>query len=419
MKVEIITIGDEILIGQIVDTNSAWMAQQLNDIGVEVVQISSISDQKSHIINGLNEAKKRADIILTTGGLGPTSDDITIETLTEFLNKPLALNQQALDNIHQILSRRNIPIGPNNEKQAWLPEGSETIQNSKGTAPGMWYNDGKHILVSMPGVPYEMKAMMQSFVIPKLKSEYILAAILHHTFTVVNIPESVLSTRLIEFEKQLPLNVKLAYLPHLNTVRLRLTCHAKTSEQAQELLNIQADILRQIVHDDLASEGNENPTEQLAADLLSHRLTIATAESCTGGYLAHKLTSVPGSSSYFEGSIISYSYGVKEKLLGVASETMEKKGAVSEEVVRQMAASLKHQLNTDYAIAISGIAGPGGATPSKPVGTVWICIMNNEQTVTRLFHFSGDRHQIVERTTNMAIEMTRRMIGGKPLPDSF
>jgi nicotinamide-nucleotide amidase len=236
---------------------------------------------------------------------------------------------------------------------------------------------------------------------------------------VVNIPESVLSTRLIAFEKQLPLNVKLAYLPHLNTVRLRLTCHAKTSEQAQELLNIQADILRQIVHDDLASEGNENPTEQLAADLLSHRLTIATAESCTGGYLAHKLTSVPGSSSYFEGSIISYSYGVKEKLLGVASETMEKKGAVSEEVVLQMAASLKHQLNTDYAIAISGIAGPGGATPSKPVGTVWICIMNNEQTVTRLFHFSGDRHQIVERTTNMAIEMTRRMIGGKPLPDSF
>lgn len=419
MFAEIITIGDEILIGQVIDTNSAWMGQQLNEIGVEVIQITSVRDRKQHIIDAIQEAKTRAQIILLTGGLGPTSDDITMETLGEYLNSPLVLDSEALDNIRSILTKRNIPVGPNNEKQAWLPEGSETIHNSKGTAPGMWFNDGQHILVSMPGVPYEMKAMMESFVLPKLKSDFQLPVILHHTFTVVNIPESVLSNRLRDFENKLPLNVKIAYLPNLNVVRLRLTSRSANHEEGRNSLSEQSQNLREVLGSDIASEGNESVVEQLAQLLIQRKLTIATAESCTGGFLAHKLTSIPGSSAFFEGSIISYSYDVKEKLLGVSPKIMEEKGAVSEEVVLQMATSLKNLLKTDYVIAISGIAGPGGATPAKPVGTVWICVINESETVTRLFHFGGNRLQIIERTANMAMEMTRRLLLNQPLPASF
>lgn len=234
MNAEIITIGDEILIGQIVDTNSAWMAKQLNFIGVDVVQISSIRDNKDHIFEALNEAKTRVKLILITGGLGPTNDDITRITLASYFNRNLELNQQALDNIRNILNKRGIPVGKHNEMQAWLPQGSEVIQNSRGTAPGMWIEDDGYVFVSMPGVPYEMKSMMEHTVMPNLTKRFMLPAIVHKTITVVNIPESVLSTRLTTFETNLPEHVKLAYLPHLNTVRLRLTGKGKSKKEVEK-----------------------------------------------------------------------------------------------------------------------------------------------------------------------------------------
>lgn len=419
MNAEIITIGDEILIGQIVDTNSAWMAKELNAIGIDIVQISSIKDEKEQIINALNEAKLRANIIFITGGLGPTSDDITRPTLASYFNLDLELNEEALNNIRSILTNRNIPIGKNNEMQAWLPKGATVIQNARGTAPGMWIENKGTIYVSMPGVPYEMKSMMQLTVLKKLGEDFSLPFISHKTITVVNVPESILSTRLFEFERSLPPFVKLAYLPNLNTVRLRLSAKGSDKVELDNTIDHLLQQLREVLHDDIAAEADETPALSLANALIEGKLKIGTAESCTGGYVAHQLTAIPGSSIFFEGSIISYSYDVKESLLGVNHQDMLSKGAVSEAVVLQMATSLKNQFNIDYAIAISGIAGPGGGTSTKPVGTVWICIKNNETTVTRLFHFHGDRLQIIERTSNMAMELTRRMIKNLPLPDSI
>lgn len=419
MNAEIITIGDEILIGQIVDTNSAWMAKELNTIGVDIVQISSIKDEKEHIINALNEAKLRADVIFLTGGLGPTSDDITRPTLAAYFNLDLELNEEALENIRSILTNRNIPIGKNNEMQAWLPKGAMVIQNARGTAPGIWIEDKGTVFISMPGVPYEMKSMMQLTVLKKLAEDFRLPFISHKTITVVNVPESILSTRLIDFEQNLPAFVKLAYLPNLNTVRLRLSAKGDNKAILDTTLVKLLDELRTILHVDIAAEADETPAISLANALIDGKLKIGTAESCTGGYVAHQLSAIPGSSIFFEGSIISYSYDVKESLLGVNHQDMLLKGAVSEEVVVQMATSLKDQFNIDYAIAISGIAGPGGGTTTKPVGTVWICIKSNEEIITRLFHFHGDRLQIIERTSNMAMELTRRMIKKLPLPDSI
>jgi nicotinamide-nucleotide amidase len=419
MNAEIITIGDEILIGQIVDTNSAWMAKELNTIGIDIVQISSIKDEKEQIVNALNEAKLRADIIFITGGLGPTSDDITRPTLASYFNLDLVLNDEALDNIRTILTKRNIPIGKNNEMQAWLPKGAIVIQNARGTAPGMWIENKGTIYVSMPGVPYEMKSMMQLSVLKKLGEDFNLPFISHKTITVVNVPESILSTRLFEFERSLPKFVKLAYLPNLNTVRLRLSAKGNKKATLDKTIDQLLRQLREVLHVDISAESDETPALSLANALIEGKLKIGTAESCTGGYVAHQLTAIPGSSTFFEGSIISYSYDVKESLLGVNHQDMLLKGAVSEAVVVQMATSLKNQFNIDYAIAISGIAGPGGGTSTKPVGTVWICIKSNETLVTRLFHFDGDRLQIIERTSNMAMELTRRLIKNLPLPDSI
>lgn len=419
MNAEIITIGDEILIGQIIDTNSAWMAKELNAIGIDIIQISSIEDEKENIVIALNEAKLRADIVFITGGLGPTSDDITRQTLAAYFNLELELNEEALANIQNILSKRNIPIGKNNEMQAWLPQGAIAIQNARGTAPGMWIENKGTVFIAMPGVPYEMKSMMELTVLKKLSTSFNLPFIVHKTITVVNVPESVLSTRLINFENELPKNVKLAYLPNLNTVRLRLSARGENKTILDSTLDKVLDELRTILNEDISAEADETPALSLANALIENKLKIGTAESCTGGFVAHQLTAIPGSSIFFEGSVISYSYDVKETLLGVNHQDMLLKGAVSEEVVVQMATSLQQQLNIDYAIAISGIAGPGGGTKTKPVGTVWICIKNVNSIHTRLFHFHGDRLQIIEKTSNMAMELTRRIIKGLPLPDSL
>ncbi len=416
MKASCISIGDEILIGQVVDTNSSWIATQLNLIGIEVIQIRVCSDLESEIHRTLKECEKVSDIIIVTGGLGPTRDDITREAIAHYFNQSLRIDEKALENIRDLLTSRGIPVGVHNEKQAHLPDNSRTIPNIKGTAPGMWIEENGKILVSLPGVPFEMMAMMESFVIPELKRIQGLSSILHKTLTVVNIPESVLSTQLEAFEDALPAFLKLAYLPNLNVVRLRLSGSHTNAGLLESEMDKHLHELKRILGTQLSTSENESPAEHIGSMLKSKHLTIGTAESCTGGLLANMIASVPGSSAYFEGSVVSYSYRVKENLLGVPPEIMESKGAVSREVVEHMAESLHHLLKTDISISISGIAGPDGGTPSKPVGTVWICARYENHNHSRLFHFRGNRKQIMERTCNTALEITRCLLEGIEIP---
>ncbi len=408
MLCEIITIGDEILIGQIVDTNSAWMAKELNKTGILVKQITSVSDNKQHIIKALDEAKSRADIILITGGLGPTKDDITKATLCEYFNTTLARNWDAYRLIKTIFDARALPVTPTNERQADLPINCTPIMNSKGTAPGMWFDEDGKVFVSMPGVPYEMMAIMSEFVIPKLKEKFELPFILHQTILIQGIGESFLSDKIEKWELALPSNCKLAYLPSIGMLRLRISAVGKDKpmlqKQVQELVESLTPIISEYIYG-----FDDEPMEQIVGRLLKERgLKIATAESCTGGYIAHRLTSIPGSSSYFEGSVIAYSYDIKESMLDVPKELLQKYGAVSEQVTLAMVEGVKKRFKTDYAIAASGIAGPDGGTNEKPVGTVWIAISTPQKSFATRFQFGTDRERNIIRTSITALNLIRK-----------
>lgn len=419
MFAEIITIGDEILIGQIVDTNSAFIGQLLNLNGISVKQITSVSDNREHIIEALNEAKSRTDIILITGGLGPTKDDITKKTLCEYFNTTMRFDENAYADVVNLFAQYGKEVTATNRLQAEVPAICEVIRNYNGTAPCMWFDVDNKIYVSMPGVPYEMKALMKNQIVPKLKQRFSFPSIFHKTVLTQGIGESHLSDLLTDWENSLAeVNIKLAYLPAPGMVRLRLS--TKGNNQQNLMVNVERKIeeLKLIIPEYIygyETFGEENETlEQIIGKLLkSKNQTISTAESCTGGYISHLITKVPGSSDYYVGSVISYSYEIKETELGVSKKILDEQGAVSQPVVEQMARAIQKKYKTDYSIAASGIAGPGGGTNDKPVGTVWIALATPERVIAEKFQFGNHRERNIQKTANAALNLLRKELEGK------
>ncbi len=418
MLAEIITIGDEILIGQIVDTNSAFMASVLNLNGISVKQISSVSDNREHILKALDEAKERADIILITGGLGPTKDDITKKTLCDYFNTILRFDEEAYQDVVNVFAAYGKEVTPLNRLQAEVPAICTVISNKNGTAPGMWFDINGKIFVSMPGVPFEMKAMMENQVIPKLKKRFKLPVIVHKTVLTQGIGESNLSELISDWEDSLAaVNIKLAYLPAPGMVRLRLSTTGDDQKKLLAAVDAKIEILKTIIPGAIygyETFGQENETlEQIVGRLLrAKKKTLSTAESCTGGYIAHLITKVAGSSDYYTGSVISYSYEIKETELGVSKDVLETQGAVSQPVVELMAAAIRKKYKTDYSISASGIAGPGGGTLDKPVGTVWIAVAAPDKVISKRFQFGTNRERNIQKTANEALNMLRNELEG-------
>ena len=409
-KASIITIGDELLIGQVIDTNSAWMAQELNKAGFAVSRRVAVGDVWEEIWTALDEEQKYADIILITGGLGPTADDITKPLLCKYFNGKLIIDEGAKQNVLDIFTRLNRPIIERNLKQAEVPDTCTVIQNKRGTAPGMIFTKGEKVFVSMPGVPNEMKGMMEDAVIKMLQQKFQSQTIVHKTLLTAGVGESFLAELIKDFEEALPAGIKLAYLPNYGMVRLRLTAMGPDKISTEKTVNEQFEKLQELVKDHLVTNEDE-PMEKVVAKLLLQRnKTIGTAESCTGGYISHLITSIAGSSQYYKGSVIAYAYDAKEHLLGVDKNELEKKGAVSEEIVTQMVKGALKNLDVDYAIAVSGIMGPGGETPDKPVGTVWIGIGSDKKIITQKMLFRFDRARNIQLTAVTALNLMRRFI---------
>jgi nicotinamide-nucleotide amidase len=405
MLAEIITIGDEILIGQIVDTNSAWIAHELNNIGLRVKQISSVSDDRVHILTALAEAAKRVDVIIITGGLGPTKDDITKKTIAEYFDVKLVENADALANVAAIFARFNRPLLDINKLQALVPENCEVILNKNGTAPGMWFNEQGKIYVSMPGVPHEMMYMMEEDVLPKLKKTLKLPVIIHKTILTVGEGESFLAERIADIEDSLPAYIKLAYLPKLGQVRLRLSGYGEERAFLQDKINEYAAKIVERVAKFVAAEEDISIEKSILNYMHGKGLTLSVAESCTGGYISHLFTQHAGSSKVFLGGAVSYSYELKESILGVKNETLWQHGAVSQETVTEMVEGALLNFKSDYAVAVTGIAGPDGGTPEKPVGTVWVGVANNNKTIIKKFIFGNKRKQNIERTAIAALNI--------------
>ena len=410
MLAEIITIGDEILIGQIVDTNSAWMAQKLNDAGIRVKQISSVSDDREHILDALKLAATRADLILMTGGLGPTKDDITKKTLAEYFNVGFHQDTESLENVKRIFARYNAPLLEVNIRQADVLENCLVLQNKNGTAPGMWIEHERKIYVSLPGVPFEMMYLMEENVIPKLISSLKLPAIIHHTILTSGIGESFLSDKIADIEDSLPSHIKLAYLPRLGQVRLRLSAFGNSKDALKEEIDVYSKQITERISEHLIAEVDISLEKTILNFMLSRNLTLSTAESCTGGHIAQLITRHPGCSSVFLGGAVSYSYKLKQIMLGVNEETLLNFGAVSEETVSEMARGAIENYDSDYAIAVSGIAGPDGGTPDKPVGTVWIAVANRKKVIAKKFQFANKRAQNIERSAVNALTMLFKLL---------
>lgn len=388
---ELLTIGDELLYGQIVDTNSQWMGAALSDAGIKVVRKTTVGDIESEILSAFAEAESRVDIVLITGGLGPTNDDLTKPCLAQYFNCGLAIHEEALAEVTAFFKSRGRELTEINRQQAALPVCCQKITNAIGTAPGMWFDRNNKIFMSMPGVPHEMKRMMTDHVIPKLKQTFATPVIHHKVIRTIGIGESFLAEKIKDWEDSLPPHIKLAYLPGLGEVRLRLTGLGSSLETLKEETEELTAKLHSLAGQFIYGYG-EDPIEVVIGRMLSEKgMTISVAESCTGGYLSHMITSVPGSSAYFLGSIIPYAYDIKMRELGVRPETLEKFGAVSEETIAEMANLVRARFNTSIGVATSGIAGPGGATPEKPVGTVWIAYSDKNKLVTRKLQLSTDR----------------------------
>jgi len=413
MLAEIITIGDEILIGQIVDTNSAWMARQLNDIGIRIKQISSVSDDRVHILNALKEAAGRAELILITGGLGPTKDDITKKTLCEYFGVGLVMNEGALANVERIFMRLRgtlTELLEVNRQQALVPENCEVIQNKNGTAPCMWFNEGGKIYVSLPGVPHEMMYLMEGDILPKLKATFKLPAIVHHTILTVGEGESYLANRIADIEDSLPAHIKLAYLPKLGQVRLRLSGYGENEAVLKAEVKTYADKIVGRVKNAVVAE-EDIPLEKAILNQMEKKgLTLSVAESCTGGYISQLFTLHPGSSKVFLGGGVTYSNGLKQQILGVKAETLAQFGAVSEETAREMVEGALRNFKSDYAIAVTGIAGPDGGSPEKPVGTVFIAVANINKTFAKKLTFGNKRQQNIERSAIAALNMLNTLL---------
>jgi nicotinamide-nucleotide amidase len=410
INASIITIGDELLIGQVIDTNSAWIAQQLNRAGIAVTKRIAVGDDAHEIWNALESEKGNADVALITGGLGPTSDDITKQLLCKYFDGKMIVDKGALDNVKFLFEKiYNKPISEVNLKQAEVPDVCEVIQNKRGSAPGMVFQKDGTVFISMPGVPYEMQGIMED-VIPMLEKRFELPAIIHRTILTAGIGESALAEMIKDFEAQLPPEIKLAYLPNYGMVRLRLTTSGFDKVKTEKVINEQFEQLKELVKTYMVTDKDESMQEVLGNILSKNKKTISTAESCTGGAIASLITSVAGSSAYYQGSVVSYSYEIKETLLNVKKETLEKYGAVSEETVKEMLSGLLDQMKTDFGIAVSGIMGPDGGTAEKPVGTVWVAVGNKEKQIVQKLKQRFERKKNIEVTAVMALNMMRRFI---------
>lgn len=410
MTVYLITVGDEILVGQIVDTNANWMAKQLNLAGAEVVGIRTVGDDLAEIQAALTDALAKADAVLMTGGLGPTKDDVTKRALADFFAVPLEFHQPTYDRIVRIFERLGRTAKDVHRQQAFMPANAELLLNKMGTAPGMWFEHNGRILVSMPGVPHEMQYLLEHEVLPRLRQRYPGPAIAHRTILTAGEGESTIAERLASFEDSLPPQLRLAYLPSFGQVRLRLTARGQDEYALNHLLDSKVRELIACLPDLVFGFENEQLEEVIGNLLRRHKLTLGTAESCTGGFLAHRITTVPGSSDYFMGSIVAYSNALKERLLHVRPDTLGYYGAVSPETVREMVAGALDTLGVDVAVAVSGIAGPGGGTPEKPVGTIWMAIGNREVIETKKLHTGKDRLKNIEYSATLALNLIRTFL---------
>lgn len=409
--VEIITIGDELLIGQVVDTNSAWMGGELTLAGFKVDRVTSVSDTKEAIENALESAAKSSRIVLMTGGLGPTRDDITKKTLCDFFNTRLVFNEDVFSDIQQFLRGRVKNINTLNRDQAMVPEKCEIIRNRMGTAPIMWFDYNDSVVVSMPGVPSEMKLAMLNDIIPRLKAKYNPGKIVNKTILVHNIPEAVLAEMLTEWEDNLPSDIKLAYLPSPGRIRLRLTTRGQDALLLEGNIQKAVNDLVPIIGDSIFGE-EDLPVAELFAQFFSNTgNSLSLAESCSGGYMAHLITSVAGSSKYFKGGMVPYSNEMKQLTLGVKKKDIDNYGAVSKQVVEQMAIGMREVSSSDYAIATSGIAGPGGGTDEKPVGTVWLAWVGpKNKVISEVYQFGKDRERNIIRTSETGLIELMQMI---------
>ncbi len=406
MKSEIIVIGDELLIGQVIDTNSKWMASELNKQGWEVTRITTISDGADDIKEAISSAFSRVNVVLMTGGLGPTSDDVTKPVLCEYFGGKMIFDNAVYEQNMRYFAGRGLQMNESTRRQAEVPDVCTVIPNPVGTAPIMWFEQGSRVLVAMPGVPHEMRVAMKGDVLERLRRHYgDHDAILHRTLLVFRNTESGLSERLASFEAQLPSSIKLAYLPMPGVVRLRLTARGNDEASMLKILDEMVEKLRAILGDDIFCDEDTTLAGALGKILKQKGLTIATAESCTGGNIAHEITAIAGSSAYFNGSVVAYSNDVKQRVLGVSEEVLAANGAVSRPVVEAMATGVMQLANTTCAIATSGIAGPDGGTPEKPVGTVWMAVSCGEKVVSECMNFAGSRTYIIERATQRALMM--------------
>jgi len=411
MKAEIITIGDELLIGQVIDTNSAWIAQKLNLIGIKIHRINSISDNREEILSTLNESEQRVDLIIITGGLGPTNDDITKKTLCEYFKTKLVANEIVLDDIRNLLNHRKINVNKLNQGQADVPENCKIIRNFNGTAPGMWFEKGKKVFISLPGVPFEMKGMIEKEILQKLTNHFNTQTIYHKTVLTQGIAESILSEKLTMWENALSeKGLKLAYLPQPGIVRLRLSAEGDNVNFLEEIVKNEIEKLKQIIPEYIFGYDNQKLEEIIGELLKEKNNTLAVAESCTGGNIAHLITSVPGSSEYFKGSIVAYSNEIKINILNVEESNIENYGAVSKKVVEQMAKSVIKLFNVDFSIATSGIAGPSGGTKDKPVGTTWIAVASKNEIISDCFIFGDNRERNITRASVTALNLLRKLI---------
>jgi len=410
MKAEIITIGDELLLGQVIDTNSSWLGQELNQLGIMVHYKSAVRDSKDAILEALSDATKRSDVVIITGGLGPTKDDITKHTICEFFNTELILNESVLSFVQQIFINRNLPMLDSNNQQAMVPKNCEVLWNKNGTAPGMWFHENNTVYISMPGVPFEMKTIFAEEAIPKLQSTFSFPSIVHRTILTCSIGESFLAKKIAKLEDALPSHIHLAYLPSVGAVRLRFSAYGDDKNKLEHELSIIINELYKQIGEYIYGENLETLPQVLGKLLAQKNATLTTAESCTGGYLAHQITSVSGSSAYYIGSILAYHNRIKENFLKVPTQILIDHGAVSEACVKSMAENARKIMQTDYAIATSGVAGPTGGTTEKPVGTVWIAVAGPNQTTATVFNMGDNRERTIERTALMGMDMLRKIL---------
>ncbi len=421
MQAEIITIGDELLIGQVVDTNSAWLGSTLGDDGIKVIQITSVQDNAAQIVQAVNDALSRADIVLMTGGLGPTKDDITKKTLAEMFGMKLVRNEQVYEMVGKQLALRGIAFTELNQRQALVPDGCTVLPNRNGTAPGMWFERDGKVLISMPGVPFEMKALVKDEVLPRLRKHFALDANVHRTIITFGLAESILADTIASWEEALPPYLHLAYLPSALCIRLRLSAYEIDRQKAEQEIESQIGKLSKVIpHYIIGSE--DDSLESVTGTLLKTRgETLATAESCTGGNIAHRFTAMPGASEYFKGGVVAYSNEVKIALLGVDPESLNRYGAVSQSVAEQMAEGVRRATGATYGISTTGIAGPTGGTPEKPVGTVWMAVATPNGVFSRRMVFGSVRSQNIERASSNCINLLRLQLlglGDLPLCDN-